>query len=267
MKKVVYGKKIYYSDELNDDFSDVPVKTIKITDNYEYLPKTIFGKIFSFLLTYLIAIPYLFLEAKFKHRVKVEGRENVKSLKGGYVLYGNHSLAIDAWTPQVLISRPHKTYIISHPDAVSIPFVRHLTKSLGALPLPETVKGSIKFLKTIEHVLKKSNVIAVFPEGHIWPHYTKIRPFGVTSFQYASRFKVPAVPFACTYRAPTGWRSKYQNPHMTIHIGKPIYCDPALDYKENAKMMHQLTMNFMKSHVEQPNNLALYDYVKTIKKQ
>lgn len=261
MKKVVYGKIIHYSDLVTDDFANTNIQAEKITDEYQYLPKKWLVRFGSFLLLYLIAIPFLNIANFFVFRIKVIGRKNLRGIKSGYVLYGNHTAHYDAFIPQALITRPRKTYIIAHPDAVSIPFIKHLTKALGAWPLPDTVKSSMRFLEAVKQALANKRVIAVYPEAHIWPFYTKIRPFPATSFQYASRYNVPAVPMVSTYRKPKGLFKNYLAPRMTIHIGAPIYPDPNLSVKDNASNMHKQTLTFMKSYTERPDNIAFYQYL------
>ncbi|HAK05213.1 MAG TPA: hypothetical protein DCM23_00715 [Firmicutes bacterium] len=261
MKKIIYGKVIEYQDELSDDFANTKIVTEKIPANYPYLPKNIWVKVASFLLLYVVAIPILNLMNLFHFRIKIHGRKHIKGLKTGYVLYGNHTAYYDAFIPQAFITRWRKVYIIANPDAVSIPFIKHLTKALGAWPLPDTIKGTMRLLEAISTILKQKKVIVVYPEAHIWPFYTGIRSFPSTSFQYASRNNVPAVPIVTTYRAPQGLFKKYRKPAMDVFIGSPIFPNPKLNYKENARIMHQATREFMISHASKPTNVSLYKYV------
>jgi 1-acyl-sn-glycerol-3-phosphate acyltransferase len=261
MKKVAYGKIIYYNDLLKDDFANTNINAEKIADDYQYFLKNPLARLGSFLLLYLIAIPFLTLANFFVFRIKIIGRRHLRKIKTGYILYGNHTAHYDAFIPQALITRPRKTYIIAHPDAVSIPFIKHLTKALGAWPLPDTVKSSMRFLEAISIALKNNKAIAVYPEAHIWPFYTGIRPFPATSFQYASRNNVPAVPMVTTYRKPRGWLKNYRTPRMTVRIGPPIYPNPLLNAKENAAKMHEETLTFMNTYAQRKDNIALYQYL------
>jgi len=261
MKKVVYGQVIYYDDPLRDDFANTNIKAEKIPADYPYFFRSLAARFGSFLLLYLVTIPVLTILNWFKFGIRIHGKKNLRRIKTGFVLYGNHTAHHDAFIPQALLYRRRKVYIIANPDAVSIPFVKYMTKALGAWPLPETVKGSMRFLEAIAAAIKKKKVIAVYPEAHIWPFYTGIRPFPPTSFQYASRNGVPAVPFVTTYRKPKGLFKEYRKPLMDIHVGMPIYPDATLSVKDNAAMMHEKTLAFMRSYVERPDNVALYRYL------
>ncbi len=261
MKKVSYGQIRYYDDAKNDDFANTNIKAIKISDEYEYFLKHPLAKLGSFLLLYLIAIPILNLLNFFYFRIRIHGRKQLDGIKTGYVLYGNHTAHYDAFIPQAFIGRPRKTYIIAHPDAVSIPFIKYLTRGLGAWPLPDTVKSSMRFLNAVESALKKKCIIAVYPEAHIWPYYTGIRSFPSTSFQYASKFNVPAVPMVTTYRKARGLFKQYRTPRMDVHIGAPIYPNPNLSSKDNARIMHEQTLKFMKEYLSRSDNVAYYQYL------
>jgi len=261
MKKITYGQIVYYEDPLRDDFANTNIKAEKILSDYPYFIKKPLARLGSFLLLYLIAIPFLTIANWLKFGIRVHGRKYLRGIKTGYVIYGNHTAHHDAFIPQALLIRTRKVYIIAHPDAVSIPFVKHLTKALGAWPLPDTIKESMRFLDAIETALKKKRVIAVYPEAHIWPYYTGIRPFPATSFQYASRNNVPAVPIVTTYRKPRGLFKQYRKPLMDVHIGAPIYPNPSLDIKQNASFMHRKTMAFMMEYANRADNVALYKYL------
>ena len=48
--------------------------------------------------------------------------------------------------------------------------------------------------------IKQKRTVAVYPEVHIWPWYTGIRPFPAVSFAYPVKDGVPAVAFVTIYR-------------------------------------------------------------------
>ena len=120
----------------------------------------------------------------FCHEIK--GNNILKDFKDeGYFLYGNHTQAIgDAFMPN-FINIPKHNYVVVHPANVSIPVLRRITPSLGALPLPNNVKACKKFLSAIEQRIEDKKGVIIYPEAHIWPYYTKIRPFKDDSFYYS----------------------------------------------------------------------------------
>lgn len=263
MKKTVYGQNKYYSNELEDDFSDIPVKTKDIDESHVYLVKNFWGRLGSWLLLNLIAIPLLYIFAKYKYDFKIIGRIHIKKIKGPFILYGNHSAQFDAIIPQAVINRyRRKTYIVSDPSAASIPYIRHITKALGALPLASTYKGKVNFLKAIGEIFAKGHCLAIYPEAHIWPYSTTIRPYTNASFHYAVKYKVPLIPMVATYRYPRGLFKAYKKPRMIINLGAPLYPDFSLSESEAKQKLWEYTYTFMKKYADDINNVALYNYLK-----
>ena len=60
-----------------------------------------------------------------------------------------------------------------------------LVEMLAAIPIPSNVAGMKNFLTTIQKKIDKKSSITIYPEAHIWPYYTKIRPFKDVSFKYS----------------------------------------------------------------------------------
>ena len=42
-----------------------------------------------------------------------------------------------------------------------------------------------EFRKAIAYRVGQNQSVAIFPEAHVWPYYTGIRPFSDASFQFA----------------------------------------------------------------------------------
>ncbi len=69
--------------------------------------------------------------------------------------------------------------------------------------------------------------IGIFPEAHIWPFYTGVRPFVGTSFRYPVKLHAPVVAMAVTYRKRRGlfcWVKR--PPGMTVTFSAPMYPRP-----------------------------------------
>ena len=56
-----YKQKVYYQDENKDEIIDFKIKAIKIDENYKYIHKNIFYKLWSFVTYRLIATPIDFV--------------------------------------------------------------------------------------------------------------------------------------------------------------------------------------------------------------
>ena len=267
--KVDYKQRVcYYSDLLNDDFAGNDLEAKPLPDNFVYERKNVFFKVFSFLFYYTFAVPILLLIQWFSG-VKVIGKHHLKKIKTGYFIYGNHTKWMDAIIPSPRLTFPRYTYMVSKTDALDIPFVRHLVQALGMFPLPTSYERYPEFFKAIENHLAKKRPIVVYPEAHIWPFYTDVRPFPSSSFRYPAKYNVPVVPFFTIYRKNRGlWRLLYKDaPRMTLHIGEPFYPDPNKSLKENTEYLSKATYDYMCHIRDTVPSVKYIDYIFVEKSQ
>lgn len=263
MRKTIYQQVRYYQDEVTDDFCQTKTnKEVYVDGTYQYLSSSYLFKALSFIVYYLFALPILFIYAYVFKGVRVYGRENLRQLNSGYIMYANHTHEIDAFLGHVMYARPKRTYIIANKDAISIKGLSLLVKGLGALPVPDTMNGLTNLNKAIASLLERKKAIMIYPEAKIWHYYTGLRPFPITSFRFAANNNVPAVPIAITYRRPKGLLKNYKKPRMTAYIGEPIHNKDDLNNKENARMLWEETVEFIETKVSDPGNVKLYEYVK-----
>ena len=222
MPKKKERKIIYYQDELNDEFSTAKIIPKKIDENYQYIHHSFFKKITHFFWYRVIATPLAFFYLKITFRHKIVNKKILKQVsKDGYFLYGNHTqIVADALIPTMITSFKD-AYVIVHPNNVSMPYLGRITPSLGALPLPDTKEATKNFIHAIEERLKQKKAIVIYPEAHIWPYYTKIRPFVNTSFCYPIRYDKPTFCFTNTYQK----RKHSQKVKIVTYIDGPFYAD------------------------------------------
>ncbi len=255
-------KKIYYySDPLNDDFSGTQIKQIPIDENYKFVRNSFFYRVGAFILTFMIGLPILYLILVFKHGIKVKNRKVLKKVKGkAYFLYGNHTQYADSYIPQAAINPCRKTYVLSNPDATSIKGLKTVVQMLGAIPLPDPTvnfKASKNFLRALDYYIKQNKVIAIFPEAHIWPYYTGIRPFLSNSFIYPVNYNAPVIAMVATYQK----RKFRKTPRLIITLSDVFESDQSLPKKEAREKLRQQVYNFMKKHADNPANYAYYEYI------
>lgn len=249
-------KTVYYSDEINDDFAGTDIKTKRVDSHMKYVNHNPVWNFFAFLLYYGIALPIVWGVAKVRFGLKVKNRKNLRLVrKSGYFLYGNHTQAVDSVTPAILAS-PKKAYLIADPDAVSIQGLKNVVLMLGAIPVPDTLGGMKLLLTTIEKRIRQKQVVAIYPEAHIWPYYTGIRPFPSTSFRYPLKLDVPSVAMVTTYRPRKGHRA----PGMTITISQPFYPNKNLGFKEAQEDLRDRIYAFMKQTSENEKNIEYIHY-------
>lgn len=222
-------KVIYYENELCDEFSVTKLDGRTIDESYVYIHRSHFKKFTHFFWYRIIAAPLakIYTKAAFGHRIK-----NQKILrpyrKVGYFLYGNHTQDIgDALMPNMIDLATDK-YVIVNPDNLSIPVIGRVIGSLGAIPLPGNLKATKNFNEAIEYRIKQGDKIVIYPEAHIWPYYTDIRPFGDASFSYPVKLRTPVFCFTNVYKK----RKLTKKPRIITYIDGPFFPDCELSPRE-----------------------------------
>jgi 1-acyl-sn-glycerol-3-phosphate acyltransferase len=255
MKK---DKVIYYHDELNDDFEGKNITPIKIDGNYKYIHKNLLWNLSAAILYRGILTPACWLYGKIKFGLKIENKEILKLCKNsGYFIYINHTQdLLDVMTP-TFVGFPKRAFVIAHPSNVSMRGLKTIIRMLGALPIPGDMASSRNFMNAIQQKINNKNVIAIYPEAHVWPYYTKVRPFKSTSFGYPVEFDAPVFSVTITYQ-----KRKYRKePKIVEYIDGPFFPDNSLS-KKNAK--EKLRNEIYNKMVERSNNsnIEVIKYIK-----
>lgn len=225
-----------------------------VDTTFPYIHKNPFWRAGAFLLYYAIALPLAALYIKAVNRTRFVNRKALCQIKGGFFLYGNHTHWSDAFLPHVVVAMK-KTYIIAGADAVSIKGIRNIVQMLGGIPIPTEVKALRLFFDSVKQRSAEGGCIAVYPEAHIWPYYTGIRPFPVTSFAYPAEFGVPVVAMVTVYR-----KRKGKKPGRTVILSDPIYAKPGMSQREAQLYFHQRVSAFMRENAGRPDNYAYIRY-------
>ena len=108
--------------------------------------------------------------------------------------------------------------------------------------------------------MQKKSSITIYPEAHIWPYYTKIRPFKDVSFKYPVQLNVPAFCFTNTYQSYGKNNDKIK---IVTYIDGPFYSNKELPQKQSQKELRDRIYNCM---VERSKNSNI-EHIKYIKKK
>ena len=250
---------IYYTDELNEEFSTAKIVPKKIDENYKYKHGVIWNitsYIIQNFISMFIKVPY----QKIKFKLKYIGKEKLKKCKNeGYFIYANHTQAFaDTFIPSVGIY-PKRNFLIVNPENISMKGLGHLVEMLGAIPVPGNIEAMKKFLEIIEERVNNNCAITIYPEAHIWPYYTKIRNFKDVSFKYPIKWNKPAYCMTNTYQSYGKNNDKIK---IVTYIDGPFFPDEGLSPKEAQKNLRDKIYNKM---VERSQNSNI-EYIKYIKK-
>ncbi|MBQ9847513.1 MAG: hypothetical protein IJO64_00440 [Clostridia bacterium] len=251
-------KVIYYTNELNDEFSTAQITPKAIDGNYKYISTSLFNRFSHFFFYRIIATPIAYLYPKVLFENRIIGAEKLKEANNtGYFIYGNHTQDIcDAFIPNGMDVCRDK-YFIVHPNNVSIPLLGRVTPLLGAIPLPDNMEAYRNFIKAIETRIAQKKAIVIYPEAHIWPYYTKIRPFKSVSFQYPIKHKVPAFCFTNTYQK----RKLFKKPKIITYIDGPFYPDESLPLSQQRDELRNRIFETMCERAK-CSNAVYIEYIK-----
>jgi 1-acyl-sn-glycerol-3-phosphate acyltransferase len=249
---------IYYSDELNDEFAFDDIVPRKIGGEYAYVQDSPWKKFTRFFWYRLIAFPAAFFYLKICYRHKIVNRGVIKKFSGGaFFLFGNHTHNIcDALIP-TFVSFPKSVRVIVHANNISMPVLGAVTPSLGAIPLPDDRDSTRNFLNCIKIRVAQKEVLTIYPEAHIWPFYTKIRPFSAHSFRYPVQYGVPSFCFTNVYKK----RRFSKNPRIVTYVDGPFFADENLSASEKRENLRNKIFSAMTERARL-NEVELIKYVK-----
>ena len=251
---------IYYKDELNEEFSTAKIVPRKIDENYKYIHKSVIWNAIAFLLQNVLSVPIKFLYAKIKFKIKYVGKEKLKPYKKqGYFIYGNHTQIFADTFITSNTNYPKKNFFIVNPENVSMRFLGNIVEMLGAIPIPGNKEAMKNFLEVIEKRIKDGNSVTIFPEAHIWPYYTKIRPFKTVSFKYPVQLNVPTFSVTNTYQS---YGKNNDKVRIVTYVDGPFFPDD--ECKTMKEKQQNLRDKVYKKMVErsQNSNIEVIKYVK-----
>lgn len=253
-------KVIYYNDELNDEFSSAKIIPIKIDGNYKYNRSSLWN-FCSLIAQNVLSMPIKVGYSKIKFRIKYIGKEKLKKYKKeGYFVYVNHTQEFaDTFIPSIPIY-PKRNFLIVNPENISMKFLKNIVEMLGAIPVPGDKDAMKNFLETIKSHIRKGHSITIYPEAHIWPYYTKIRPFKSVSFQYPVNLEKPVFCMTNTYQSYGKNNDKIK---IVTYIDGPFFPNTELSKKEQKEELRNKIYDCM---VERSKNSNI-EYIKYIKRE
>ena len=252
-------KTIYYNDELNEEFSEAKIEPRKIDGTYKYEHKNFLWNISAYLIQNIISVPIKFIYAKLKFGIKYIGKEKLKPYKNqGYFIYGNHT---QPFADTFIITNtvfPKRNFLIVNPENVSMKGLGNFVQMFGAIPIPNDRSGMKNFLNSIKKKIQKGYSVTIYPEAHIWPYYTKIRPFKSVSFKYPIELNTPTFCVTNTYQ-----KKKNGKPKITTYVDGPFYPDDNIqNIQEKKQNLRDKVYNQMVERSKESN----YEYIKYIKR-
>ncbi len=238
---------------LTDDGVESRDQDLKRPDDYVWMHDGVAEKALSSVL-YAVARVFVFFYTKLALRMRVVNREALRSCRDrGFFLYGNHTQPIgDACFPVCCCAAQHP-YTIAAPANLSVPVVGRLLPLLGILPIPDNSRQMRQFLDAVRTRIEQKRCVVIFPEAHVWPYYTKIRPFGIASFRYPADLNAPAFSATLTYRR----RRIGRKPRIVAYIDGPFVADADMSRRQKQQWLHDQ----VRSAMEERSLQSTYEYI------
>ncbi|GIX41330.1 MAG: 1-acyl-sn-glycerol-3-phosphate acyltransferase [Leptospiraceae bacterium] len=128
--------------------------------------------------------------------IKHEGIEKIPS-SGGRIIIGNHRSDMDPFIIASIV--PYYISWIAAEYTKKIPVFETLIENTGVIPMDIHGNVSVASIKKIISVLKKGEILGIFPEGHDYmvqnDFSAPMVPFHKGFAIFAYRAKVPIIPF------------------------------------------------------------------------
>ena len=142
-----------------------------------------------------------------------------------------------------------------------MPVLGNSIQLLGAIPIPNKKDGMRNFLEAIKYHVEKKHSITIYPEAHIWPYYTKIRPFKAVSFKYPVELKKPVYCMTNTYQSFKSFgKDKVK---IVTYIDGPFYADDSLKIREQKQKLRDMVYDCMCIRSKN-SNVEVVEYRKNV---
>lgn len=247
------NKTIYYK-QYTDDVVTSKNQEYKLKDNYKWIHNNILYSFCSWIV-YIFAYIISWFYCKFGLHIKIENRKILnKYKKQGYFLYGNHTQPIgDVFTP-AHVCKYKRIYVLASQANLGVAGIGKILPMLGALVVPNNIKQMIMLNKAINKRIEEKKCVVIYPEAHVWPYYTGIRPFPKTAFKFPVTTNSLSFVMTTTY-----YKRKFgKKPGIRVYVDGPFVPDNTLSKKEREE---KLCTQIYECMVERSKN-SNYEYIK-----
>ncbi len=251
MKK--HKKQIFYYKSFSDDFVESRNQNYTLPEDYTWIRDRRRDRVAAAIL-YFIAGILGRLYSTFILHLQIKRSVNMKDFADtGIIVYANHTQPFGDVTTPLLACKPKRIYTVAGPSNMGIPVIGKTLPWMGILPTSTTMHGTQELIKAVRRRLSEGNSVIIYPEAHVWPYYTEIRPFGSTSFSFAVESRVPVFCMTSTYQKR--WHGK--RPKTTVYLDGPFYADSSLSKREQKEQLREDIFAKMKER----SKLSNYSYI------
>ncbi|MCI1935236.1 MAG: 1-acyl-sn-glycerol-3-phosphate acyltransferase [Bifidobacteriaceae bacterium] len=252
------GQRAHIYESVNDDFVTSHNQSYHLPPHHIWVRHGVLHSLFFNIFYFIFfVVSWVYAHAVLHLRI-VDAASLKKHASEASFIYGNHTLPQGDIALTVLLNYPHKVSAIMSPANFGIPVIGLILRHCDMLAVPHTKGQSVAFKQAMAQLVEQHAAIAIYPEAHVWPYYTKIRPFPDRSFKYPPRYGVPAFASTVTYQQ----RRFGKRPRVTVFIDGPFYPDPSLDEERQRRALRDQIFAVM----QRRSSASTYEYQQYRKK-
>ncbi len=232
----------------DEDVEDDPPTLPLLPDEIDYLRKKPISKLKA-RATYKLARKFVdeLIEQKKLVLKNVYGAENLNYVDSGAILTCNHFNPFDCLTMQYLFqtseqAKKRKLFtVIREGNYTNFSgFYGLLFRNCNTLPLSQNKRTMYNFLMAVDTILKRGDMILIYPEQSLWWNYRKPKPLKSGAFKFAAKNNVPVIPFFITMEdSDRIGEDGFPIQEYTVFIEKPIYPKKGLSEREQTNDMRE----------------------------
>lgn len=206
----------YYRDEQTDFFPGGEGYTLP--EGYRWVRTDSLSRLLS-ALVYGAALLFAAVYCPLVLHIRIRGAGKLREAgKSGFFFYGNHTQPVGDVVTPALACFPRRIYTVVSPANYALPGIGRILPYLGALPIPSSRGAMRDFTEAVACRIAGGHPVVVYPEAHVWPYYTGIRPFPSTAFKLPVKLQTPVYCFTVTYQK----RRWGKRPAMVVYVDGPI---------------------------------------------
>ncbi|WDF82042.1 1-acyl-sn-glycerol-3-phosphate acyltransferase [Lacticaseibacillus pabuli] len=243
--------RVRYFESFTDDFVQSRHQEAQLPADYDWRERhpivyAMFGRIVHGLAR--IVYPMFF-------HGRVYGSEKVANHAGGAYIFINHTQPVgDVFLPYLLAGSRRVHPIVAAAN-LGVPIGGKLLRPAGALVLPNRLHQLGSFQVAMTARLAKGDMVVMYPEAHVWPYTTLIRPFATGSVHY------PAADGRAVYTATTTYQpGRGRRPRMTVYVDGPFRADMTQPLKIRQRLLRQQLMAAMQWRAAMNNTTTYITY-------
>jgi 1-acyl-sn-glycerol-3-phosphate acyltransferase len=249
-------KRIYYK-SLDEDVVTNSGQDFKLPENYEWVRREWWAKLAysgSYFLVKIVSFVYI----RIILGIRMKGREKFRLVpkEQGIFIYSNHTMEVgDVFLPVSLAARKRCRTIVSQAN-LGLPVIGRILPWLGALPIGDSQDSAKKLMSAVRERLDAGEAIMIFPEAHVWPYYTGIRPMTLSAFHHQASLDAPCFTSCTSYRR----RRHGSRPKITVTIDGPFYPLAGASQRERRENLRQKVTESLTKGAK-ASNYSYFEYI------